>query len=148
MSECIEVQITHYTLPSGVRGELQVSSDPKLRESGLLKQEMGFMERAQLNTQRNNNNPGLSGLVEKLQYLTNPLVTVSVPDSCSDITSMSLSRSNSFFFDLVFRLTVLRRRRVENMPSPLPRIIFHEATVKYYIVILSSIVDPQDWIKI
>jgi len=33
---------------------------------------------------------------------------------------MSLSRSNSFFFDLVFRLTVLRRRRVENMPSPLP----------------------------
>lgn len=73
-------------LPSGVRGELPVSSEPKLRESGL----------------------------------TNPLVPVSVPDSCSEITSMSLSKSNIFFFERVLRLTVLRRRRVENIPSPLP----------------------------
>ena len=53
-------------------------------------------------------------------HLTKPLVPVSVPDSCSDIASISFS---IFFFDRVFLLTVLRRRNVENIPSPLPEFL-------------------------
>ena len=47
---CFGFKILYCNLPSGVRGELPVSSDPKLRESGLLKQEISFMWWAQSTT--------------------------------------------------------------------------------------------------
>ena len=92
----------HLDSPSGVLGELEASSEPRLRDSVLLK----------------NKSATFIICYSFIPHLTYPLV---FPSSLSEASiSMSLSRSNIFFLERGRLDTVLSLRSVENIPSPLP----------------------------